>query len=113
MRVPRILLGLLAMSLVLPGCRNNSGPGRGGSTVYNPPTTEFVSALGIAAPVTREQAMTIAAEAAGGTAVSAGQETEGGQLFFEVQVETASGNKEVEVRALDGAVVEIEAADND
>ncbi|MBA3260634.1 MAG: PepSY domain-containing protein [Gemmatimonadales bacterium] len=72
-----------------------------------------MDALGMAAPVTRDQAMTIAAEAAGGTAVSAGQETEGGELLFEVQVETSSGNKEVEVRASDGAVVEIEAADGD
>jgi uncharacterized membrane protein YkoI len=57
--------------------------------------------------------MAIAATAAGGTAISVGQETEGGQLFFEVQVDTPSGHKEVEVRASDGGVVEIESGDND
>jgi uncharacterized membrane protein YkoI len=57
--------------------------------------------------------MAIAAEAAGGTALSVGQEREGGILLFEVQVDTPSGRKEVEVRASDGGVVEIEAGDND
>lgn len=95
---------------VLVGC-NSSGP----TTRFDPPSTEFASELGITTPppVTQEQAMAIAAAAAGGTALSVGQETEGRQLFYEVQVQTVSGNKEVEVRASDGAVVEIEAADND
>ena len=63
--------------------------------------------------MTAEQAKAIAAEAAGGTAVSVGQETENGELLYEVQVRTSSGDKEVEVRASDGAVVEIEASDSD
>jgi hypothetical protein len=94
----------------LTGC-NSSGP----TTRFDPPSTEFAGELGITTPppVTQEQAMAIAAAAAGGTAVGVEQETEGRQLFYEVQVQTASGNKEVEVRASDGAVVEIEAADND
>jgi uncharacterized membrane protein YkoI len=100
----------LGVGIILMAC-NSSGP----TTRFDPPSTEFAGELGITTPppVTGEQAMAIAAAAAGGTAVSLGQETEGGQLYFEVQVETASGNKEVEVRASDGAVVEIESADSD
>jgi uncharacterized membrane protein YkoI len=102
-----LLIGLLA----LPGCGNSSGP----ATRYDPPNTDFAGALGITTPppVTQEEAMAIAAEATGGTAISAGQETEGGQLLYEVRVETASGRLEVEVRAADGGVVEIEPDDDD
>ena len=57
--------------------------------------------------------MAIAAEAAGGTAVSVNQETEGGELLFQVKVQTSSGRKEVEVRASDGGVVEIEPDSDD
>jgi uncharacterized membrane protein YkoI len=57
--------------------------------------------------------MAIAAAAAGGTALSVDQEREGGVLLFEVKVETPSGRKEVEVRASDGGVVEIEPDDDD
>jgi hypothetical protein len=101
---------LVVTAVALPGC-GSSGP----STRFDPPNTEFAGALGIATPppVTSDQAMAIAAQAAGGTALSVSQEREGGQLFFEVQVETSSGRKEVEVRASDGGVVEIETADND
>jgi uncharacterized membrane protein YkoI len=104
------LLSALGVAIILLAC-NSSGP----TTRFDPPSTEFAGELGITTPppVTQEQAMAIGAAAAGGTAISVGQETEGGQLFFEVQVQTASGNKEVEVRAADGAVVEIEAGDND
>jgi len=93
------------------GCNGNSGP----STKFNPPNTQFAGELGIATPppVTQDQAMAIAAQAAGGTALSASQETEGGVLFYEVIVQTSNGNKEVEVRSTDGGVVEIESADND
>ena len=45
--------------------------------------------------------------------MSVGQEREAGILFFEVQVDTPSGRKEVEVRQADGGVVEIEASDSD
>ncbi|HEX6432772.1 MAG TPA: PepSY domain-containing protein [Gemmatimonadales bacterium] len=104
------LISALGLGAVLAGC-NGSGP----TTRFDPPSTEFASELGITTPppVTQEQAMAIAAAAAEGTAISVGQESEGGQLLFEVQVQTASGSKEVEVRASDGAVVEIEAGDND
>lgn len=102
---------VLATAIVSSGC-NSSGPG---DQHYDPPNTKFAAGLGIAPPppVTPDQAMAIAAEATGGTALSVGQETEGGQLLYEVQVRTSSGNKEVEVRASDGGVVEIESADND
>ncbi|HEX5964011.1 MAG TPA: PepSY domain-containing protein [Gemmatimonadales bacterium] len=96
---------------VLAGCRSSSGPGQ--NTHYEPPNTEFAASLGIAPPVTQDQAMAIAATAAGGTALSVAQEREGGILYFEVKVDTPSGRKEVEVRASDGGVVEIEADDND
>ncbi|HET6778959.1 MAG TPA: PepSY domain-containing protein [Gemmatimonadales bacterium] len=104
------LISALGLSAVLVGC-NSSGP----TTRFDPPSTEFASELGITTPppVTQEQAMAIAATAASGTAVSAGQEMEGGQLLYEVKVQTSSGFSEVEVRAADGAVVEIEADDND
>lgn len=102
---------LFGATWVFSGCNNNSGPG----ARFDPPSTEFAGALGITTPppVTQDQAMAIAAAAAGGTAVSVSQEIEGGQLFFEVKVQTSSGRREVEVRASDGGVVEIEADDND
>jgi uncharacterized membrane protein YkoI len=102
---------LLVGSVALSGCGNNSGP----STRFNPPNTDFAGALGITTPppVTQDEAMAIAAEATGGTAIGAGQETEGGQLLYEVKVQTASGRLEVEVRASDGGVVEIEPDDDD
>ena len=102
---------LLATSVGLAACSGSSGPSR--NVRFDPPSTEFAGKLGIAPPVAEEQAMAIAAEAAGGTAISVSQESEGGQLLFEVQVDTPSGRKEVEVRASDGGVVEIEAADAD
>lgn len=106
---------LLVTTLALLGCRSNSGPGQSADTRYDPPNTQFATGLGITAPppVTSDQAMAIAAEAAGGTALSVGQETEGGELLYEVKVQTSSGRKEVEVRAADGGVVEIEPDDND
>jgi uncharacterized membrane protein YkoI len=104
---------VFATAMVSPACSgSSSGPG---DQRYDPPNTEFAAGLGIEPPppVTPDQAMAIAAEATGGTALSVGQETEGGQLLYEVQVRTPSGDKEVEVRASDGGVVEIESADND
>jgi uncharacterized membrane protein YkoI len=107
-----ILSTIVTASLCL-ACQNSSGPGQ--TTRYNPPNTEFAGMLGITTPppVTADQAMAIAAEATGGTALAVGQETEGGQLLYEVKVETASGHLEVEVRASDGGVVEIEPDDDD
>jgi uncharacterized membrane protein YkoI len=105
---------LVVTALALPACQNDSGPGQSAGIRYNPPNTEFAAGLGITPPppVTRDQAMAIAAQAAGGTALSAGQETEGGELLYEVKVQTSSGRKEVEVRASDGGVVEIEPDDD-
>ena len=105
---------LIVATMSLPACQSNSGPGQSGVR-YQPPNTDAATGLGIATPppVTREQAMAIAAEAAGGTALSAGQETEHGELLYEVKVQTTSGRKEVEVRASDGGVGEIEPDDND
>ena len=98
----------LSAALLLPGC-GSTGPG----TNYDPPTTEFATRLGIETPppVTPEEAMAIAAEAAGGTATGVEQETEGGELLYEVQVRTPSGDMEVEVFAASGGVAEIEPAD--
>ena len=102
---------LLLATGALMACSGSSGPG----TKFDPPSTEFAGQLGITTPppVTADQAQAIAAAAAGGTALSVGQEREGGQLFYEVQVDTPSGRKEVEVRASDGGVVEIESGDSD
>jgi uncharacterized membrane protein YkoI len=102
---------LLLISIVVVACQSNSGPG----TRFNPPNTDFAGALGISTPppVTRDEAMAIAAEATGGTAIGAGQEMEGGQLLYEVKVQTSAGRLEVEVRASDGGVVEIEPDDDD
>jgi hypothetical protein len=113
MTLHKIPAVLLATSLATFGCSSSAGPGK--TTRFDPPNTEFAGKLGISPPppVTQDQAMAIAAEAAGGTATGVSQETEGVQVIFEVQVDTPSGRKEVEVRASDGGVVEIEAADND
>jgi uncharacterized membrane protein YkoI len=110
----RISPALLVAALILPACQGNSGTGQSNATRYDPPNTQFASQLGIAPPppVTAEQAMAIAAEAAGGTALGVEQENEGGQLLFEVKVQTASGRMEVEVRASDGGVVEVEPDDD-
>jgi uncharacterized membrane protein YkoI len=99
-----VLLATLAAS----AC-GSSGPGNS----YDPPTTEFATQLGIETPppVTAEEAMAIAAEAAGGTATSVDQETENGELLYEVQVRTPDGDMEVEVFASNGGVAEIEPAD--
>jgi uncharacterized membrane protein YkoI len=104
---------LLATAVALAGCSNDAGPGQTGGTHYNPPNTEFAAGLGITPPVDAEQAKAIAAAATGGTAVGVDQETENGELLFEVKVETASGRQEVEVRASDGGVVEVEPDDDD
>lgn len=104
------ILRTRALTLLLTAC-GSSGPGQ--DIRYEPPNTEFAASLGVTPPVTEQQAMDIAAVAAGGTAVSIGQEREAGILLFEVQVDTPSGRKEVEVRQTDGGVVEIEASDSD
>jgi uncharacterized membrane protein YkoI len=108
MKPTTVPAAVLLAALALPGC-GNTGPGAS----YDPPTTEFATKLGIETPppVTAEEAMAIAAEAAGGTATSVDQETENGELLFEVQVRTPNGDMEVEVFASNGSVAEIEPAD--
>ena len=113
MKLRMIPAVLLVTTFALLGCESNSGPGQSGATRFDPPSTEFAARLGISPPVTGDHAMAIAAEAAGGTAVSVNQETEGGELLFQVKVQTSSGRKEVEVRASDGGVVEIEPDSDD
>jgi uncharacterized membrane protein YkoI len=102
-----LALGIAALG----GCGSSSGP----TNRFDPPDTQYAGSLGITTPppVTQDQAMAIAAAATGGTAISAGQEREGGTLIYEIKVQTASGMKEVEVRASDGGVVEIESDDSD
>jgi uncharacterized membrane protein YkoI len=113
MRSTKVCTLSLSALLALSACGDGAGPAGSGGTRYDPPNTEFAAELGLRPPVTSEQAMAIAAAATGGTALSVDQETEGGELLFEVQVETADGRREVEVRASDGGVVEIEAADDE
>lgn len=105
-RIPPVAALLAAFAVSACG---STGPGKS----YDPPTTEFAAALNIETPppVTEEQAMAIAAEAAGGTAISVDQEMEGGELLYEVQVRTPNGDMEVEVFASNGGVAEIEPAD--
>jgi hypothetical protein len=92
-------------SLLVLGCSDSTGP----NVAWN---TEYAARLSITPPVDQVDAMRIAAEAVGGTAVSAESEEEDGELIFEVLVDTPSGPMEVEVRASDGGVAEIEPADD-
>jgi len=99
-------------ALALSGC-DGTGPGGNGNDIrYDPPNTEFAAGLGVTPPVASDQARAIAEAATGGTALGVDQETEDGELLFEVQVRTVDGRREVEVRASDGGVVEIEAEDD-
>lgn len=112
MKLGSITLILVATGLVLAACQNTFGPNQSNRVRFDPPNTSFVTKLNISAPVTAEEAKAIAAEAAGGTAISVSTETEKGEQLFEVIVETPTGRMEVEVRASDGAVVEM-GPDND
>ena len=106
MKANAMVFSLVMTSLLLLGCSDSTGP----NTVWN---TEYAARLNITPPVGEVDAMRIAAEAVGGTAVSADSEEEDGELIFEVLVDTPSGRMEVEVRASDGGVAEIEPADDD
>ena len=108
MKPNAVPLAVLLAALALPGC-GSTAPG----SQHDLPSTEFAARLGIETPppVTPEEAIAIAAEAAGGTATGVDQETEGGELLYEVQVRTPNGDMEVEVRASNSAVAEIEPAD--
>jgi hypothetical protein len=71
-------------------------------------------ALGITGPVTVEQGAAIAAHHTGGAnARLMEQEVERGDLLLEYAVELPTGLVEVEVRERDGAVLEVEPADED
>ena len=116
MRCRTIPAGVFALTLTLAGCSSDSGPNQSGAIQYDPPNTTFAGGLGITTPppVTAEEAMAIAAEAAGGTAIEVESETEDGELIYEVEVAMPGGESvEVEVRASDGGVIEIEADDDD
>src|SRR5687768_6505816 len=106
MKASTMVLSLVMTGLLVLGCSDSTGPAK----VWN---TEFAARLSITPPVGEVDAMRIAAEAVGGTAVSVDSEEEDGELIFEVQVDTPSGRMEVEVRASDGGVAEIEAGDDD
>lgn len=113
MRVHKIPAVLFLSTGVLASCQGNSGTGQSDPIRYDPPNTQFATELGISAPppVSRDQAAAIAAQAVGGTVIGVDQESEAGELLYEVQVLNSSGRMEVEVRASDGGVVEIEPAD--
>lgn len=106
----RVSAAFLAAALTLSSC-DGTGPAAA-DIRYNPPNTSFAADLGLTPPVTAEQAKAIAEAATGGTALDVDQEIEDGELLFEVQVETTDGRLEVEVRASDGGVVEIEREDD-
>jgi hypothetical protein len=106
MKANTMVLSLVMTSLLLLACSDSTGPG----VVWN---TEYAARLNITPPVGEVDAMRIAAEAVGGTAVGVDSEEEDGELIFEVLVDTPSGRLEVEVRASDGGVAEIEPADDD
>ena len=101
MKANTIIVSLVMTSLLLLGCSDSTGPGE----VWN---TEYASRLNITPPVGEVDAMRIAEEAVGGTAIGVESEEEDGELIFEVLVDTPSGRLEVEVRASDGGVAEIE-----
>jgi uncharacterized membrane protein YkoI len=69
--------------------------------------------------ITEDEAKAIAEEYTGGTAISVDLEREdddlfgGGQLVYEVLVQTANGLLEVEIDANTGDVLEVEPADDD
>ena len=105
MKANTIIVSLVMTSLLL-GCSDSTGPGE----VWN---TEYAARLNITPPVGEVDAMRIAAEAVGGTAVGVDSEEEDGELIFEVLVDTPSGRLGVEVRASDGGVAEIEPDDDD
>jgi hypothetical protein len=71
-------------------------------------------ALGLSGPVTAEQGAAIAARHTGAaSATFVEQETEHGVLVMEYAVEGPAGAMEVEVRQTDGAVLEVEPADEE
>lgn len=110
MRYPAIVALLAAMVC---GCSEGAAPGQQDGTRFDPPNTQFSTELGFTPPVTTDEARAIAEAATGGTAGEVEQETEDGELFYEVEVETSAGRREVEIRASDGGVVEIEHEDDD
>lgn len=102
----------VAVMVLTVGCSKSNAPtaSNNGSTItFAPPNSSFAKALGITSgPVTPEQAMAIAAAAAGGTAVPVEQEDENGVQVFGVIVQVGTMQKDVKVRVSDGAVLKIE-----
>ena len=113
MKLRTMIPGMLLAVALAPGCSSGAEPAQSAATRFDPPNTEFAAGLGLAPPVNSEQAKAIAAAATDGTALGVTEETEHGELLYEVRVETASERLEVEVRASDGGVVEIEPDDDD
>ncbi len=105
--IPAVLL----LPLAAFACQGSSGPNQNNPIRFEPPNTSFAAALNITPPVTSDQAMAIAEEATGGTATGVTEEMEGGELLYEVKVNAPAGRLEVEIRASDGGVVEIEPDD--
>lgn len=107
-----LAMAAVAAMVLIVGCSKSNAPtaAQNGSTVtFTPPNTSFARAAGITSgPITAEQAKTIAAAAAGGTAVSAEQEDENGVQVFGVIVQVGTTQKDVKVRISDGAVLKIE-----
>jgi hypothetical protein len=107
---------LVTGSLLLAGCGSNGNPAdsarTGGTTVFQPPNTDFATSLGIeAGPITEEQAKAIAHEATGGNAVAVEREDQDGMDVFGVAIQSSSGNFDVKVRVSDGAVTQIDPDD--
>ena len=104
-------LPLAALALLLA-----AGPALAQEDDGPPPAPDFTAAraLGFAGPLTTDQGALVAARHLGAdTARLVEEETERGALLFEYVVETASGPMEVEVRQSDGAVLEVEPADDE
>ena len=119
--IQNLLLLFIGLSLVggVAGCNGTKGllgpKGSGNTVVYQPPNASFAQAQGISqGPITADQAKSIAAAAAGGTAVSVETEDEDGTPVFGVIVQVGQTRKDVKVRISDGAVTKIEddGADN-
>lgn len=104
--MPRFPIALLVVALAITLTAGRASAQGAGRTA--------AQALGISGPVTAEQGAAIAARHTGAASARlVEQEIESGDLLLEYAVETTTGLLEVEVRERDGAVLEIEPADED
>jgi hypothetical protein len=104
--MPRHALSLLALAIVLVLSAS--------ATYAQQADLTAAQALGFTGPITAEQGAAIAARHTGAASARlVEQETERGVLLLEYLVETSKGVMEVEVRQADGAVLEVEPADED